>query len=806
MKRVRRWLVRIGIALLVIVIVLTGAGVWFVRRPWSQVSGTVVAPGLSAPVEVIRDPLGVPHIYAQNEHDLFFAQGYVHAQDRLWHMEMNRRTGNGTLSAALGKSTLRTDRLLRALGLRRSAEQSLAEIGDDTHTILEAYAEGVNAYIETHRNRLPIEFTILGVDPEPWTPVDTLTWGNVMALSLSGNRSSELVRMQMVAELGDQVTEQLFPAFGEDMPLIIPDPDGLYDWAQGARFDELAALDEWLGEPTLGWGSNNWVVHGSRTASGLPILANDTHLGTGMPSIWYENGLHGGRFDSVGFTFPGVPAVIIGHNQYIAWGTSNLGPDVQDLYLEKLDDPENPTQYEFMGEWHDLEIIQETIEVKGGEPESLDIFLTRHGPILNLGATDQEPMALRWTLREGNKLFKSVVQVNLATNWDEFHEALRYWELPGQNFVYADVDGNIGYHATGKVPIRAPGHQGTLPVPGWTGEYEWQGYVPFDELPSTLNASDGFIATANNKIVSDEYPYMLTHDWFPGYRVTRISDLLSASDSHTVEDIQDIHAQTYSLPAEALRPYMLAIEPENDLQAKAIALLRDWDLYVETDRVGASIYQTWYRSTLQNTVGDELGEELEDRYLAGLYQRHGTQNVPLMIELMADPDNPWFDDVNTPEVETRDDILRRGLSDALDWLSEQYGKDPQGWEWGRLHTVTFVHNPFGRSGIAPLEGIFNSNTIGARGDQFTVSEAGFRLDQPFSVNHCVAQRMIVDMSDLDNSRAIHTTGQNGQVFHPHREDMLLMWQNVEYHPMPFTRQAVEANAETVLTLTPQGEE
>jgi penicillin amidase len=804
-RRRRRWPLYVAAALLTVAALLVAALVWFVRRPWPQVNGTLAVAGLQAPVEVIRDDLGVPHIYAQNEHDLFFAQGYVHAQDRLWQMEWNRRTASGTLSAIVGDAGLSTDRYLRTLGLRRVAEQSWPTLDDETRTILQAYADGVNAYIDTHRGRLPLEFTFLGVKPEPWTPIDTLAWGNGMSIMLSGNLRFEIVRMHMIAEVGEQVTQQLFPPFARDMPLIIPHPVGQYQAWRGARFETLDEVDEWLGDPTLGWGSNNWVVHGDRTASGLPILANDTHLGMQMPSIWYENGLHGGRFDGVGFTFPGSPAIVIGHNRYIAWGTTNLGPDTQDLYLEKLDDPQNPTRYEFMGQWYDLERIQETIEIKGKEPETLNILLTRHGPLMNDVAgtleDDDAPLSLRWTLSEGNKLVQSLVHLNLATNWDEFRDALRDWDLPSQNFVYADVYGNIGYQAPGRIPVRTPVHQGTLPVPGWTGEYEWQGYIPFDELPYDLNPPAGYIATANNKITDDSYPYTLTHDWFPGYRARRIGDLLAASTSHTLESMQYIHAQTYSLPAEALRPYMLAITPENDQQAQAIDLLKEWDLYFETDRVGASIYETWYIFTVRNTVGDELGEDQEDVYLAGRYQRHGTQHVPFMIELMAEPDNAWFDDVNTPEVETRDDILRRGLADALDWLSERYGKNPEGWNWGRMHTVTFEHSPIGAN--QSLAYFFNSSTVPARGDPFTVDAAGFSWNNPFEMVHGSSQRMVVDMSDLDNSVSILTTGQTMQVFHPHRDDMIPLWQNVEYHAMPFSRDAVDAIAEDVLTLEPK---
>ncbi len=801
MRCMGRALIVIGVLLVVLCVILAGVGTWFVRRPWSKVSGTIEVAGLSAPVEVIRDKWGVPHIYAQNEHDLFFAQGYVHAQDRLWQMEFNRRVGSGTLSAILGEATLDTDRFLRTLGLRRAAEKDWALADDDMRAVMEAYADGVNAYVEAHRDRLPLEFTILGVDPEPWTPVDSLTWGKVIAYGLGANYDYELLRARIIGDLGKEAAQELLPPYPDGAPVIVPPEARGYTWLRGARFDGLDAVASVVGNPGLDRGSNSWVVHGSRTATGLPLLADDTHLDLDMPSVWYENGLHGGRFDTVGFSFLGVPMVIIGHNDRIAWGVTNLPADVQDFYIERLDDPDNPTQYEFQGQWQDLQIVPETIEVKGEEPVVLDVLLTHHGPIMNdvLGdLEDAEPLALRWTALEGTNLFNSVFLISLASNWEEFREGVSYWDAPSQNFVYADVEGNIGYQAPGKIPIRAPGHQGLVPVPGWTGEYEWQGYIPFDELPRMLNPPAGYIATANNKVISDDYPYHLAYEWSAPYRVQRITDLLADDDSVTIEDIRGIHAQTYSLPAEALRPYLLAVEAEDEMQAGALAQVEEWDLYHETDAAGASVYQTWYWFLVQNTLRDELGDDLMDKYLG-----QPNSHLAMMTDLMTQAGSPWFDDVKTAEVETRDDIASRSLADAVAWLSERYGVRPEEWEWGRLHTKTFIHQPLGQSGIGVLESLFNSKTITARGDNFTVDAAWFDFNEPFAMTGGSSQRYIADLSDWSNSLTIHTTGQSGQLFHRHREDFIPLWQEIKYHPMLFSREEAEANAEGVLTLTPK---
>ena len=801
MRLLSRILIIIGLSLLAMVLILAGVAVWFVRRPWPKVNGIVEVSGLSDSVNVIRDKWGVPHIYAGNEHDLFYAQGYVHAQDRLWQMEFNRRIGSGTLSAALGSTTLGADRFLRTIGLRRAAEKDWAIIDDDARAIMEAYSEGINAYIETHRSRLPLEFTILGVDPAPWTPIDSLTWVKVMSFDLGGNYEFELLRARLIAQLGDEVAAILLPPYAGGEPVIVPPEIGGYGWLQGGDVDESRALAVIGGDPGLDWGSNNWVVHGERSDTGMPFLANDTHLGLDMPSIWYENGLHGGRFDVVGFSFPGVPMVIIGHNDRIAWGVTDLGPDVQDLYIEKLDDPSHPAKYEFMGEWKDLEVVEEVIEVKGEEEVSLKILITRHGPIMNdviARLRGDKPMALRWTALEASHIYRSIVLINLASDWDEFRQALKFWDVPSQNFVYADVDGNIGYQAPGKIPIRAPRHQGTLPVPGWSGQYEWQDFIPFEELPTAFNPPTGFIATANNKVVSDDYPYPLAYEWSAPYRAQRINDLLAGDDRITLKDIQDIQAQTYSLPAEDLLPYLLAIEAEGDLQEEALARLQKWDLYLETDRVGASIYQVFYRFLLRNTLGDELGDSLIREYMG-----YSSFHMPMMVDLMSQDDNVWFDDTTTPQVESRDDIVRRSLADAVSWLSEHYGDDPNKWEWGRLHTITFTHQPLGQSGIKLLERFFNSRPIPARGGNFSVNAGFFSFNRPFDVNGGTSQRLIVDLGDLENSLSIHTTGQSGHVFHRHREDFISMWQNVKYHPMLFGREAVEAEAKATLILRPK---
>ena len=794
MKRVLRAL---GIGFLVIALLAVAGGTWMVRRPWPQESGTLKVAGLSAPVRVLRDRWGVPHIYAENEPDLFLAQGYVHAQDRLWQMDLNRRVGSGTLSAAVGGPGVNTDRFMRTLGLRRAAEREWELLDADARAILEAYAAGVNAYIDSHRNALPVEYTILRIAPEPWTPLDTLVWGKVMGLSLGRNFASELLRARITAVRGGQAVQELFPPYAGGEALNIPPEVQNYSWIQASERAPSADLAEALLSPPPGVGSNSWVVHGSRTVSGKPLLANDTHLSLGMPSVWYLNGLHGGRFNSVGFSFPGVPLIIMGHNEQVAWGITNLYFDVQDLYVEKLDDKQHPTRYEFKGEWHDLEVIPEIIQVKGYGVITEEVRLTRHGPLLNevYAMTNAEPLSIRWTILEDAGVFQGILGLNLASNWDSFRAALRSWGGPSQHFVYADQQGNIGYQAAGTVPVRPPGHQGLVPMPGWTGDYEWGDPIEFDQLASSFNPPEGFIATANNEIAPDDYPAKVGYEW-DSYRNRRISEVLAANQRVTAEDVRSLQADTYSPPAADLLPYLLAVTPQDDLQTRALDQVKRWDMHTDVDQAAPSIFYVWYQFLLRNTLQDELGEGLADQYEA-VY----VFNVPFMLSVLPQAQAAWFDDTTTAPVETRDEIVGRSLADAVSWLRERYGDSPEQWTWGKLHTMTFRHQPFGVSRIGPLEWLFNSRTVAARGDNFTVN-VGWADRSTFGMSGGVSQRLIVDLNDLDNTEAINSTGQSGHLLHRHREDMIPLWQGVEYVPLPFSRQRVQAGTEAELILEP----
>lgn len=805
--RFRPWkfLRRAALVLVALLVILGLVCYWLVRRAWPEVDGRLAVPGLTAPVEIVRVEPGVPHIYARNVHDLFFAQGYVHAQDRLWQMEFNRTVGAGRLSALFGEGALEIDKVMYVLGMRRAAERDWRILSPGTRAILTAYADGVNAYISTHRGRLPIEFTVLGVEPRPWTPIDSLTWGKLMSLNLSLNHPFEILRSHLIAKLGEPAARRLMSPYPASAPVIVP-PGGQLPKAPAAPVEPRAGL---AALPSLGrisgtgpaWGSNGWVVAGSRTASGRPLLANDTHLGLQMPSVWYQVGLHGGGYDLAGFSFPGMPMVVIGHNRWIAWGITNLCADVQDLYIEKLDDPVHPRRYQYRNAWRDLTVRREQIEVKGKPKVAYEVWETHHGPIVNGVITELKgspPMALRWPALGGTRLVDALAALNRAHDWSSFHRALADWETPSVNFVYADVSGHIGYQSTARVPVRVPGHQGMVPVPGWDGRFEWQGFIPYEEMPSVLDPPSGFIVTANNKVVGDDYPHFIAYDMADPYRAQRITALLSAGHRFTRESLRAIQAETYGLPAAALRPYLLAVPPAGEREKKALEEVRRWDLRYEPGSAGAAVYEAWYWHLLGDVLGDELGPDVLTEYrIVGLSQ------VPSIVGLMARPNDPLFDDRRTPAAERRDDIVRRSLTHAVDWLSQRYGNDPADWTYGRMHSITFVHAPLGQSGIAPLERLFNSATFPVPGTAFTVNAAVSDVTKPFGVNFGTSQRMIVDLADLEASTWVNSTGQNAQLWHRHREDQIPKWQAVESYPMRFGERAVRTHSEARLTLVPK---
>jgi penicillin G amidase len=788
-RRLLTW----SLALIAVPVSIGGGGgyVWL-RSSLPVTAGEVAVAGVGAEVRITRDGNGVPYIAAASDADAAFGLGYVHAQDRLWQMEFQRRVGYGRLSEILGSTTLNTDRFLRTLGTGRAAESAWTALDADSQAILTAYAAGVNAYLAGNP-QLPIEFTVLGFKPEPWQPTDSLVWAKMMSWDLGGNWADEILRATLEQQIGVDATAELLPAYTNDGPLILP-PDqytppvaaaSTSAAADGGAVDsQRALLTLWqelqqvtgLGGKLVG--SNNWVLSGSRTTTGKPILANDPHLGTRIPSIWYLAGMQGATFGAVGATLPGLPAVVIGRNERIAWGVTNTGPDVQDLYIERVN---ARNEVEYNGSWEPLTLISETINVKDSDPVTLTVRISRHGPLISdVTPGTGDALAFRWTsLDEGDATLRAYLNINRADNWQQFRDALRDYRAPMQNFVFADVDGNIGYIAPGALPIRRNG-DGMRPVPGWTDDYEWESYVDFDALPQVYNPPQGYIATANNQVVDDSYPYLMGTGWAAPYRAARIVEVIESRAQHSPADMQALQADVVSLQAREFLPVMLAITAADERAAAALALLADWDGTMAGDSAAAAIYQAYWQAVPQAVFADELRDLFDAEYA-------GERNYQVMAlrDILSGDGSTWCDDVNTlSTTENCAETLSRALSTGLAVMAEQQASDdPAAWRWDRVHEVVFPHTPF--SNVEPLRGLFERR-IGNDGDGYTVDVAPIRAGDLYKQFNVPSYRQVIDLADPDSSQFMHTTGQSGNVLSSNYSDLLSRWQQVAYLPMTFT--------------------
>ncbi|MFC4059631.1 penicillin acylase family protein [Planomonospora corallina] len=834
MSRPLRWAARVLTVLLVLAVLLAGTVTWTVRRSFPQLSGEVRLPGLAASVTVLRDGHGIPHIYADTAGDLLKAQGYVHAQDRFWEMDFRRKTTAGRLSELFGASTLDVDKVVRTLGWRRTAEAELAVLKPETRQALEDYAAGVNAWMAQHDGfaEKSLEYGVLkltaaGYEPEPWTPADSLAWLKAMAWDLRSNMEAELNRALVAARLPAERAAQLYPGYPFDrhQPIVTAgapaaeEPKGgrpVGTAAAAEALDGVAALTGaapsllgTAGGDPAGIGSNSWVVGGAHTATGKPLLANDPHLGPRLPSIWYQAGLHcrtksaACPYDVAGYTFAGLPGVVIGHNDKIAWGFTNLAPDVTDLYLERT---QGDTA--LAGEtWEPMQVRTEQIKVAGGETVELKVRTTKHGPIVSgvLGdAREAVPgaaarlgekaegleVALRWTALDPGRTADAILLMNRATNFEEFREGASFFEAPAQNLVYADTAGNIGYQAPGKIPVRSKG-DGTMPVPGWTGEHEWTGFVPFEKLPSVYNPPEGYIVTANNAVVRPSDELFLTEDWSHGYRSQRIVERIeeeTAKGKVTSETMRALLMDDRNNLAPVLVPHLLRVGAPNDT-------LKGWDFGQGRDSAGAAYFNAVWRHLLARTFEDELTDPLRPGGNDRWYE--------VVRALLDAPEDPFWDDVRTENAaERRDDMLKAAMADADAELRGLLGDDPAEWAWGDLHTLDLTHETFGTSGIAPVEWLFNRGPLRTSGGKDTVNATGWDTSAGYQVNWVPSMRMVVDLTDLDRSEWINLTGASGHAFHANYDDQAELWADGRLTPMRFTEPAVRQAAADTLTLTP----
>ena len=794
----------IVLVLIVLVVLVLGAGVlWFrsvSQAALPQLDGTIQLSGLSAPVTVIRDQHGVPHITAASLDDLFFAQGYVTAQDRLWQMDMTRRYAAGELSAVMGSSMLEIDKEQRILGLRQVAQKAVAASSPSIRNYLEVYARGVNAYIADHQHSLPAEFRVLRYFPHAWTPEDSFLVGASMAQFLNhGYYAQELEREQILARLGPELTNDLYvnssfrdiPPSGESTDIegtpdendVQPSP-GEEQTTRTPRHRRISGIQtppvSASSSDPLFPGSNNWVVSGAHTVSGKPLLSNDMHLGHHIPNTWYEAHLKSGDYDVAGVTLPGTPFVIVGHNQRIAWGFTNVGPDVEDVFIETFNER---GEYQTPQGWRAPEHRVETIHVKNGSDVTLDVVVTRHGPIITpIVKNESRQLALKWAIYDPAAFTFPFFDVNSAHNWQEFREAFRRFGGPGQNAVYADVDGHIGYQATGMVPIRASG-DGSLPVNGADDAHEWTGYIPFDQMPSVFDPPSGILATANGRITPDGYPYSISTQWGSPYRTERINRVLRASKKFSAADMLALQADVYSeFDKFTAERFVYAVDHSTKASARAKAaadVMRNWNGRVTKDSAAATVNVYARRKLTALLLNAKLGKDGAKLYSWFM--------APVWLESIMSHQPPrWL----PPGYANYGDLLVAAIEEAV--KDKAAPRDLSTWKWGDSFPVELSHPVFGR--IPILRRWAGPGVQPQSGDSYTVKQVG-RLFGP-------SERMTVDFSDFDASTLNLVNGQAGNIFSPYFNDHFDAWYNATTFALPYSPASIDKRQSHKLILTP----
>ncbi len=834
-----------------------GAGwtAWIVRRPLPQVSGEISVPGLDGDVRVVRDARGIPQIYADSPEDLFRAQGYVQAQDRFFEMDYRRHVTSGRMAELVGnvEDAIEADKVTRTFGWRKVAEKEWeTTISPETKKYLQAYADGVNAYL---KGRSPaetaLEYAVLGLSvkvqsPEPWDPIDSLAWLKAMAWDLRGNYDDELDRARAYSTVKDVArVNELFPAYPSDLNLPILQPEDLenpvstedaaaetqgVDALSSAELQSaLAATDRALAAVPVqvgrgdGTGSNSWVVSGKYTASGKPLLANDPHLALSAPGIWAQIGLHCNNverscpFDVAGFSFAGFPGVIVGHNAKLAWGITNMGADVTDFFVERV----RGETYLRDDEWKDLDVHTETIRVNGGNDIPLEVRRTVHGPIVsdvlddmdavqatptNATKLGQYAVSLGWTALSPGHSADAVFALNTAADAEDMQAAAALFEAPAQNIVFATTDGHIGYQAPGKIPVRRQvlgpvPSDGTWPRPGFDSRYDWTGYVDPADMPRSLDPEEGFIVAANQEVLPAGTPPFLTKDWDYGFRSQRIRTLLTdeikAGHKIKVETMNSIQSDDWSPFAAVLVPMLLDQEVKDSFEAAGQELLADWDYQMDTDSAAAAYFAAVWKNLLRITFWDDVPENMRPN--------GNSQWLAIVQGLLAKPNDPYWDDRQTISVvESRDEVLTRALESARLDLTVEMSKNPSDWRWGTLHKLKLEHPVLGGESIPGIvRGYFNPDPIEMPGGSSIVNATSWNAASgSFEVTAGPSLRMVVDLDDLDGSTWVTVTGSSGHPASTHYADQLKAWSTGTTYAWPFSASAVTAAKEDELTLTP----
>ena len=767
------------------------------RSSWPCVTGSLHSRGLSQPVEVYRDSLGIPHIHAANEADAFFAQGFVTAQDRLWQMEFDRRRAVGRWAEVVGASAVNQDKLMRRFRLEESARADYAAVDEDTRAMLDSYAAGVNAFINS-ADSLPIEFCITGVVPEPWQPWDGLTVYKVRHLFM-GSFEAKVLRAQMVLQLGPEKTAQLFPGYQPGQPLILP-PGANHDGALASGLEELtnglSALN-YLNEQDLG--SNSWVLSGSRTATGSPILAGDSHRALDTPNVYYQNHVACPEFDVVGLSFPGLPGFPhFGHNPWVAWCVTHTAADYQDLYIERFQES-SPGYYLWQDQFLPLaDTRKETIKVKGGPDQCFTTWATHHGPVIAGGPDSGSGLALRYTATDGPSSWPSVLrQMLTAKDAAELRESMRGWVDPVNNFLFADIHGAIGYLCRGGIPLRSPDNA-WLPVPGWDGKHEWAGAIPFEEMPGAVNPPQGYIATANNQPVGDDYPYHIGVDFAPAYRVQRVAKVLLSLDQPTAGDMAQVHADCLSIPAQGFVRLLRDVEISDPLPAQAKELLLEWSCEMDAEAVAPAIYSAARDALLKRLLGHNLGPRLAALAWDPAGRGQGVFLIrfkALMASMMAEDDPSLL-----PPGETWRSLLDWAFPQGVAMLRERFGDDMNGWAWGRVHQVRPTH--VFSAAFPSLASFLDPPAISIGGDGETPLAGAYSPGRFADAVSVSVARYSFDLSDWNNSLWAVPLGASGHPGHLHYQDQSEMWRQVRMSPMLYDWGQIAAARETHQQLLP----
>jgi penicillin G amidase len=806
-----KWLGRLGWLLLTVLIlaVMAAAVAWFVYRDrvLPVTEGTLAVPGLKGEVRIERDAHGIPTIRAAAPEDAYFALGFVHAQDRLWQLETHRRIGAGRLAEAFGAGALENDKFLRALGVRRAAAAQWANTQGEGRAVMLAYTAGINAFLKQHLRARPPEFLMLGVQPEPWDPVDSMAWGIMMAWDLGGNWSAELLRMKLAHRLPVARINELLPPYAGEQPLATADYAELVRQWQVAPGLGRQAMRHAPESGIEGVGSNNWVVGGTHTESGKPLLANDPHLKLTTPALWYFARIETPGYQLAGATMPGLPLMVLGQNEHIAWGFTNTGPDVQDLYLERIK-ADDPSRYQTPDGWAAFETFDEVIKVKGAADVKLSVRASRHGPVISdAGAPSTQALgsgyalAMRWTALDANAGFLGAAPaLGRSRSVDEFIAASAGYVAPMQNMVVADAfgpHGHIAFVAAGRVPVRSPQHdlRGLVPAPGWDARYDWLGFVPANETPREIDPPRGWIATANQRIHEPGYPHFLTSEWAAPYRQQRIEQLLAATPKHSMDSLAAIQADVVSLGAQKLVPALRRARSAHPLAAALAGEIANFDGTMAADRAMPAVYHAWARHLTELVFADELGPLWASEFTNNRSFRDGLEGV------ISRDDAWWCDDKATPAAEVCAERAGEALTRALDELQARLGGDPARWRWGDVHVSRAEHRPFSRAGALAR---FFELRVGVGGDGHTVNVARVNLlpdkttGERYLNDHGPSLRALYDLRERANSRFMHSSGQSGIALSPHYSSMLADWSQTRYVPV-----WADGSASELLRLVPR---